>query len=222
MTAQEALKVALKEQLAPALRSQGYKGSAPTWRLTNNLGDVAVVNVQSSSFSSSSELRCIINLAVAPKPWLDWSQAKSGKSIKSVKESDGLWRDRLHPTDVRVMRGGEPWWGISDAPSARLAAADMVEQLQVSGLPTLQRLLNRQAFLQTLRDGDLGFAKSSSLPTFFDWAMAVLLADEPPSDELVERLASLGSSTEPRHAEQGQRLENWVRERQLARSAGRR
>lgn len=214
MTAQDALKAALKEHVAPVLRAHGYKGSAPTWRRASGVGDVAVVNVQSSSFSSAAELRCVINLAVAPQPWLDWSEVKFGRPIKSVKESDGLWRDRLHATDPRVMTGGEPWWGVSEAISARLSAEDMVEQLKTKGLPTLERLLDREAFVNTVRDGNLGFAKAQSLPTFFNWALLVLLADDRPSAEFTALLSKVETQDDVRHAEQARRLATWARDRQ--------
>ncbi|MBK9725395.1 MAG: DUF4304 domain-containing protein [Actinomycetales bacterium] len=62
MTAQDALKAALRDVLGPAARDRGYKGSAPTWRKSSAAGDWAVVNVQSSMFSSARELRCVVTL----------------------------------------------------------------------------------------------------------------------------------------------------------------
>jgi len=96
MTAQEALKVALRDVLGPCARSHGFKGTAPTWRKSTPAGDWAVVNVQSSSFSSAEHLKCVINLAIAPEPWLRWSRVKLGAAMpKSVTESLGLYRERL-------------------------------------------------------------------------------------------------------------------------------
>jgi hypothetical protein len=55
-----------------------------------------VVNVQSSSFSSSDEVLCVINLAVAPEPWLAWQSEQFGRPLpKAVKEFHGLWRGRV-------------------------------------------------------------------------------------------------------------------------------
>lgn len=98
MTVQEALKIALRDVLGPCARSYGFKGTDPTWRKSTASGDWAVVNVQSSSFSSAEHLKCVINLAVAPEPWLRWSRVKLGPGMpKSVTESLGLYRERLHP-----------------------------------------------------------------------------------------------------------------------------
>jgi hypothetical protein len=94
MTAQAALRAALRDIVGPAARAAGFKGSAPTWRSANSHGDWAVVNVQSSRGSTAESLRCVINLAVAPAPWLDWRRESLGSLPKSVTESLGLWRDR--------------------------------------------------------------------------------------------------------------------------------
>ena len=114
MTAQAALRAALRDVVAPAARAEGFKGSAPTWRMTNALGDWAVVNVQSSSYSTSESLRCVINLAVAPAPWLAWQQQSLGSLPKAVNESLGLYRHRLHPTGTPP--GTDGWWAISERP----------------------------------------------------------------------------------------------------------
>lgn len=97
MTAQAALRAALRDIVAPAARAAGSKGSGSTWRTANSQGDWAVVNVQSSSWNTAECARCVINLAVAPAPWLDWIRERRGSLPKSVSESLGLYRDRLHP-----------------------------------------------------------------------------------------------------------------------------
>jgi hypothetical protein len=57
--------------------------------MTNALGDWAVVNVQSSAYSTSESLRCAINLAVAPTPWLAWQPQSLGSLPKAgVRGSD--------------------------------------------------------------------------------------------------------------------------------------
>lgn len=132
MTAQAALKNALREVLAPAARMNGYKGSAPTWRKSSATGDWAVVNVQSSSWSTAGSLRCVVNLAFAPEPWLRWERESLGSGMpKTVTESLGLYRERLHPGGT--PSGTDGWWEVSDDRSARLAVADMVVQLERSG-----------------------------------------------------------------------------------------
>lgn len=219
MTAQAALKAALGEVVVPLLRSRGYKGSSPTWTRANALGDVAVVNVQSSSFSTSEELRCVINLAVAPEPWLAFEASQMDKPVpKAVKEYHGLFRDRLEPS-ARDPRGSESWWRVGDARTAKAAAEDMAERLEADGLGRLDDLLDRPTFLDAVRGGDLGMMKAESLPVFFDWARAALLADEGSSDELAALLPDI-AARELTHGQVRQRaLLAWVEHRVAMRDA---
>ncbi|MDF8265588.1 DUF4304 domain-containing protein [Luteipulveratus flavus] len=173
MTAQQALKDALRERLGPSARERGYQGSAPTWRKSNAAGDWAVVNIQSSSSSTSERLRCILNLAVAPQPWLRLHGERLGRVMpKKVSESLGLYRRRLHP--AATPAGIEGWWEISDAGSAAAAVQDMVEQLELDGFPTLERMLAPKGMLQQVRSGDLGYIKRVHHEAFFAYAEAAL------------------------------------------------
>jgi hypothetical protein len=107
------------------------------------------------------------------------------------KERDGLWRDRLSPTAAPGK--GEAWWHVTTAASGKAVAAEMIHQLEVDGIPTLKRLLDRRALISTIRQGDLGFFKGESFHGFFDTALAVMLSDEGPSDELDRLLFEIGS-----------------------------
>jgi hypothetical protein len=176
MTAQTALKAALRDIVGPAARGHGFKGSAPNWRRTNATGDWAVVNVQSSQYSSSEKVRCVINLAVAPAPWLASLRETHRSLPKAVRESLGLYRDRLHPAGTPP--GYDAWWEIGDEREAVAAAHDMVEQLAVGGWPVLERMLDRQAMLEQLRSGELGMLKRENFKELFAHAEALLIAGQ--------------------------------------------
>jgi hypothetical protein len=90
---------------------------------------------QSSSWNTAQDARCVINLAVALAPWLDWMRESLGALPKSVSASLGLYRDRLHPAGTRA--GVDGWWQISGDADAIAAAVDMVAQLAAHGWPTL-------------------------------------------------------------------------------------
>ncbi len=76
-----------------------------------------------------------------------------GSLPKSVKESLGLYRDRLHPADRPA--GVDGWWQISSQSDACTAATDMVAQLAEHGWPTLTRLLDRRALIESIRSGGI-------------------------------------------------------------------
>jgi hypothetical protein len=210
VSAQDALKAALRDHLGPAARAHGYKGSAPNWRKSSTLGDWAVVGVQSSSFSSADHLRCVVNLAFAPEPWLRWEAEHLGAGMpKSVTESLGLYRERLHPRDT--PEGTDGWWDVSDGQSARVAVADMCAQLDRAGWPVLERMFSRGGMMARLHDGDLGMMKRSNFEVFFARAEALLLMDAGPSDALESRLDYALSNVIPRQREHAERLDAWVR-----------
>jgi len=211
MTAQAALKAALRDVVAPAARVAGFKGSAPTWRMTNAMGDWAVVNVQSSVYSTSQSLRCVINVAVAPEPWLAWQRQSLGSLPKAITESLGLYRDRLHPTGTPP--GVDGWWEVSDHREASAAATDMREQLATHGWPSLKRLMDREALLDQIRCRDLGRMKAKHFVVFFARAEALLLAENGPSARLDELLDSATATATPAQRGNVARFAEWVRTR---------
>jgi hypothetical protein len=208
-TAQTALATALREVLVPAARANGYKGSAPNWRKSNASGDWAVVNVQSSSWSTSAHLRCVINLAVAPEPWLRWERERLGERMpKQVVERLGLFRHRLHPTGT--PEGTDGWWEVEDTDSAQAAVVDMASQLERNGWPDLDRMLAPTGMLDRIHTGDLGFMKRENFGGMFDRAEALLLMDEGPSDALDSRLKQALESVRPDQRENAERFNEWV------------
>lgn len=154
-TAQTALKTALRDSLGPEARLNGYRGSSPTWRKQSAAGDWAVVNIRSSSWSTSSSLRCVINISAAPEPWLRWwSHHLAERMPKSVGESLGLYRQRLHPARTPPRVDGS--WEATDESSAFEAAGDMAAQLREHCWGLLDHLLTRDGLLEQIRVGDLG------------------------------------------------------------------
>ena len=194
MTAQQGLRLGLKEILAPAVRAVGYKGSGITWRKANAQGDLAIVNVQSSMFSIATRLDCVVNLSLAPAPWISWLNHRQTRQPKSVGESYGMYRRRLHPTGAAP--GIDTWWEITRADAAADAVRDMTAQLADDGLPMLERLLDRSNLLAAVRAGDLGdfsHASGDSFDPFAARCEIVLLADAGDSDEVESLLARLAA-----------------------------
>ena len=216
MTAQAALRGALRDIVGTAARSRGYKGSAPTWRKSNTAGDWAVINIQSSSWSTSDQLRCVVNLAVAPEPWLRWEREHLGAVVpKAVTESLGLYRERLHPSGTPA--GTDGWWEVdADTQSAFGAASDMVAQLRESGWHVLDRMLAPGGMLEQVRNGDLGYIKREIFGVVFARAGALLLMDKGPSVELDEQLDYALEHVTPQQREHALRFDSWVRQQARA------
>ncbi|MCR6484277.1 DUF4304 domain-containing protein [Amycolatopsis sp. OK19-0408] len=148
----------LRDRIGPALRAEGFTGTAPTWRLTAPTGDCAIVNVQSSSMTSATAVRFVVNMAVVPEPW--WNRpGRPGSGVRPG-EADGLWRDRLHPTPGVPQHGPEPWWLVRREADLEQCGDDVLRQLASRGVPRLRELLDRERLVATIRTGDFGFTKS--------------------------------------------------------------
>lgn len=211
MTAQAALTAALRERLAPRARDRGFKGSMPTWRKSNDLGDWALVNVQSSSWSTADALRCVVNVSAVPEPWLRWMRFAFPKAVpKQVGESSGLYRHRLHPTDAPA--GVDTWWEVGDTSSANRVADDIVLQLERSGWIVLDGLMHRDGWFRRLHEGDLGDMKRSNFDAFFAQVEAVLLMDQGPSADLDSCLSHALKHALPSKLANAQRFDRWVRD----------
>jgi hypothetical protein len=210
VTAQQALKAALRDGLAPAARGHGYKGSTPTWRRSSDLDDWAVVNVQSSSFSSAERVSCVVNLSFAPEPWLRWTAEKLGAAMpKSVTESLGLYRERLHPEGTPERTDG--WWEVTDDASARTAVEDMKVQLDGAGWLVLDAMFSREAMLARLRQGDLGMMQRADSGVFFARAEALLLMVDGLSDALDSQLNYALTNVMPHQIGHAEQFDSWVR-----------
>ncbi|UQX89261.1 DUF4304 domain-containing protein [Jatrophihabitans telluris] len=192
MTAPEALKSALRDRLGPALRAAGFKGSAPTWVLGSPTEDRAIVNVQSSDSSSRAETLFTVNLAVVPRAWWRWESHKLGKTEnRTVKEYDGLWRERLRARQQQAL-GRPEWWSVTDQASAHHAVDDVVAQMENGATAHLRALVEPGAMLAAARTGRLGHV-------IFDTrgAVAVLLTENGASGELfalLDELETLGDA----------------------------
>jgi hypothetical protein len=169
-----------------------------------------VVNVQSSSSSTSASLRCVVNLAVAPEPWLRWQQVLLGSEMpKVVTESVGLYRDRLHPHGT--PEGIDGWWEVTDPDSAVATATDMAVQLEAIGWPLLDRMLADGGMLDQIRRGSLGFKRRTSFGVLFARAEALMVMDCGPSKELDEHLRYALEHCTAAQRENAIVFDEWVR-----------
>ncbi len=205
--AQESLRGVLRDRLGPVLRAAGFKGSAPTWTLSSPNGDRAVVNVQSSDFSSKNEALFTVNLSIVPNAW--WRrrnhQLRKNES-RAVKEYDGLWRDRLRARHQQAANRPE-WWSVTDDAAAQRAVDDVVGQMENGVLAQLRQLLEPGAILAAARSGHLGHASFDTRG-----ALAVLLTENDPGDELPDLLTDLETEEDARLRSTFRPLTEWCRE----------
>ena len=161
----------------------------------------AVSGAQGSRENTAARVTFAINLAVIPAPYWNylrdtWEGPRPLPAIPT--QGFHFWwnRARVTPGFPTHLLDDERWWLVTDEPSARRAADDVVSRLQTNVVPELQRLLARENLTETIRAGDLVFYKRPVAPdSLFDSRLAFLLADEGPSPELDELLARYAAST---------------------------
>jgi hypothetical protein len=155
-----------------------------------------------------------VNLAVVPARWWAWQCVKLSHDVTSTpKEYDGLWRDRLHARRGRFQRGSEAWWSVRDSASATVCADDVVGQLETVAVPLLRRLLIRENLAACAREGNLGHARGEQHRLFFDHALAALLVDQGPSEELARLIARIDENPDERLRAANEGYVRWLRDR---------
>ncbi len=206
-TAQQWLHAALRDRVGPALRSRGFKGSAPAWTLTHPSGDRAIVNVQSSDASSSQEVMFTVNTSVIPRAWWRWINHELGTSeSRPAKQYHGLCRQRLN-AQLQQASSRPEWWSVIDEGSAIRACDDVVNQLDHGRLQELQRLLQPGSVLDAARSGRLPGATYDTRGV-----LAVLLTDKGSSDELDKLLTELETLVDSRLRSTFWPIMQWCRE----------
>lgn len=198
----------LRDVIGPTMRGNGLKGSAPTWRRTNDQGDVAIVNLQSSPWNSAESVRCAVNLAAVPEPWRDWYHSQMAKPPKNINESFGMFRTCLR--DENLLSRGDRWWTIEAAEDAAVAGDEITRLLSDHALPQLLALLDRSTMLAAVRADQLGDITKS--PVYTARCEAALLTDEGPSASLDDALARARHGTDPDN-ETALAFEAWARAR---------
>lgn len=206
MTAHDAFQTMLREHVAPLLRSAGFKKSATTWRRYSTHGDVAVINVQKSRWNAGDEVDFYVNLAIVPAVWWEHLALELNTRAKTSGESHGLLRRRLDPALDRVtMPNG---WQVRDTDSANTCGAALSQQLEHIAIPELHDLLDRDRLVAFIAAGPTGWWVVHK-----PLAIAYVIADQGPSQQLTEALDAVESSQpDPRTTK---RLE-WLRLRAAA------
>lgn len=143
-TAQLIFKDWTKEQLAPALRSLGFKGSGQSFTLPD--ADCwALLGVQKSTSSSADLVKFTLNLSVANRQlWVDlrnWEHYWMAARPSANSQSPGQTMRRIGSV---LPNGQDKWWSIATgASSDSLGAlsAEIESAVREFGLPELQRLI---------------------------------------------------------------------------------
>lgn len=151
LVGRRALNAMLTTRFGPFLREHGFRGSRPTWRLSNAQGDVAIANAQASQWGTVESARFCVNLGLVPEPLWAWELA-SGQALGRLPDVNaGLQLGRLAKQPASPTTS-EIWWEVDDAISAHSCGDELMKQAENWGLPTLRRLLRRDSLLDAVRE----------------------------------------------------------------------
>ena len=140
-TALERYKALLRDELAPALRSRGFKGSGTRYELPDPTHWL-LVGFQSSKWSSADAVRFTVNLFVADKS--EWAALAAEQGYPS-RPSPNIWYSSgLGPLRLaRLAFGRDDWWEVSSERSVAATVESVLGALDAHGIPWLQARVPR-------------------------------------------------------------------------------
>jgi Domain of unknown function (DUF4304) len=142
MKAQEVFRVMMREQVAPALRELGFRGSGQSFTLPSD-EYWALVGFQKSDSSSARAVKFTVNVQVAPKeewakaarekPWLG---SRPSPNVVGASYVPGGWSERIGLLlPVRTYR----WWWVEPDRLTEPVAREVVAAIRDHGLPEMKR-----------------------------------------------------------------------------------
>jgi len=145
--AQDAFKVMLRDEIAPALRQLGLRGSGQTFSLPSKT-HWALVGFQKSDWSDSRQLRFTINLTVVSHD--AWEAARSrfpeigdhpvanGDYALPIRPMPGYWHIRIG----RLLPGDrDRWWDLGTGTDVAQLATEVMTVIREHVLPAMQARL---------------------------------------------------------------------------------
>jgi hypothetical protein len=140
MTAQEAFALMMREQVAPALRDLGLKGSGQVFSIPSDRY-WALIGFQKSVGSSSEAVKFTVNLQVVDRD--AWAKASEEQPWRGPKPKanvrpgvPGSWGERI---GTLMPPRNDYWWSIEPDRPTEPVAGEVVAALRDHGLPEMKR-----------------------------------------------------------------------------------
>lgn len=131
----------LRDDIAPALRALGLKGSGSRYSLPDP-ESWALLGFQSSRFNTSEALTFTVNLCAVSR--LVWESRRREQSHLPEKPSPGIfygrfsWSCRLGHL---MPENRDVWWDLDEDADAKDVASEVVATISAYGLPALRERL---------------------------------------------------------------------------------
>jgi hypothetical protein len=144
-TAQDAFKTMMREHIAPALRSLGFKGSGPAFYLPSE-SHHPIIGFLKSKYSRPDVIQFVVNVTAVSKR--DWEAAK--QRIPDMGDrpppNGGYFPGKWHWRLGHLMgHGGDYWWRLSPSSDLEKTSNEVVQAIRDYALPMMQRKIPRGA-----------------------------------------------------------------------------
>jgi hypothetical protein len=140
MRAQEAFASMMRQQVAPALRDLGLKGSGQVFSIPSDRY-WALIGFQKSVGSTSEAVKFTVNLQVVSRD--DWAKASEAQRWRGAKPKanvrpglPGAWGERI---GALMPSGNDHWWWVEPDRPTEQVADEVVAALRDHGLPVMKR-----------------------------------------------------------------------------------
>jgi hypothetical protein len=139
VTAQEAFTMMVKEQIAPALRQLGFKGSGQRFTLPDE-EHWALIGLQKFTWSDRDEVEFTANVTVARRDVWEEERAKQPRLPKqpsaNIFYGTFVWQQRI---GALVPGGEERTWRVSPDHPTEGVAQDFVSSVRDHALPAMRQ-----------------------------------------------------------------------------------
>lgn len=173
----------LREQVAPALASEGYRKSRRLFTRENAAGDRAFIEFRSHPMGDGADVNVIIDVALQPRGYAEWLEFLAGRKANAV----GMLLRR--PRQPVIVGRAPDVWSLNLSDRQR---ADALIEMVVSDARSYADLLDRNSLLDKFRTGELPSSRDNGIGREF--GLALLLSDDGPSPELDGLLPAIRAS----------------------------
>lgn len=134
---QETYKELVKDQISPAVRDSGLKGSAGRYQLPSD-DHWALVGFQKSAYSDAEHIKFTVNLFVVSRD--EWELARADHSFYPEKPTAGThWAAGTQTRIGRLMPvGDDHWWDLYPTTSPDQLVDDVVGAIREFALPWMR------------------------------------------------------------------------------------
>jgi hypothetical protein len=141
--AQDCFKQMLRDQIAPAMRAEGFKGSGSEYSLPDS-GCLALIGFQRSTSSNAAEVKFTVNLKVVARA--AWANARSEISFLPVFPRVNVrysgapeWATRI---GLLMSQPHDHWWTLRPEDDSAPLASEVMEAVRTLAIPALRSQIN--------------------------------------------------------------------------------